>query len=97
MDEAEAGAILADIVGALRALSYDELVVRHLAQVDAYEVTGASGAKYQVEVEAFWDDPRRRGRDLRVTAAIDDGRGWRSLAPLTDSFIVSPGGAFVGE
>jgi hypothetical protein len=97
MDEAEAGAILADIVGALRALSYDELVVRHLAQVDAYEVTGASGAKYQVEVEAFWDDPRRRGRDLRVIAAIDDGRGWRSLAPLTDSFIVSPGGAFVGE
>ena len=97
MDEAEARVILADIVGALRALSYDALVARHLAQVEAYEVSGASGAAYQVEVEAFWDDPRKPDRDLRVMAAIDDGRGWRSLSPLTESFIVAPGGEFVGE
>jgi hypothetical protein len=97
MDDAEAGAILAQVVAGLRALAYDELVARHLAQVEAYEVTGASGAEYQVEVEAFWDDPRKPHGDLRVMAAIDDGRGWRSLSPLTDSFIVAPGGGLVGE
>jgi hypothetical protein len=97
VDDAEAQAILTETLRSLRALPHDGLAARYLGSVEAFEVTGASGATYQVEVEAFWDHPRRPGGDLRVVAAIDDGRGWRSLAPLTDSFIIAPGGAFVGE
>lgn len=58
------------------------------------EVTGPSGVVYQVEVEAFWDDRKRR--DLRVLASIDDG-GWRAFSPLCDDFIIATDGSFVGE
>jgi hypothetical protein len=97
MDEAEAGSILNETLSRLRVLSFSELVARHLGDVDAYEVTGASGAEYQIEVETFWDDPRREGGNLRVMASIDDGRGWRSISPMTASFIMAPDGSFVGE
>jgi hypothetical protein len=53
-----------------------------------------SGAWYQIEVEAFWDG--RRDKNLRVLASIDDG-GWSAIHPITDSFIIAPGGTFVGE
>jgi len=97
LDESEASGILSDTVSRLRALSYAELTQKQSADVDAYEVTGASGAHYQIEVEAFWDDPRRKGGNVRVMASIDDGNGWRSIAPMTTSFIVAPDGSFVGE
>lgn len=97
LDEAEASAILNEAVSRLRVLSYAELTQKQLAGVDAYDVTGASGAHYQIEVEAFWDDPRRKGGNVRVMASIDDGRGWRSISPMTASFIVAPDGSFVGE
>jgi hypothetical protein len=58
------------------------------------EVAGPSGAIYQLEVQAFWDD--KRSRHLRVLASIDDG-GWSAFIPLTDDFIIAPDGSFVGE
>jgi hypothetical protein len=97
LDEAEASTILNDTVSRLRALSYVELTQKQSTGVDAYEVTGASGAHYQIEVEAFWDAPRRKGGNVRVIVSIDDGKGWRSIAPMATSFIVAPDGSFVGE
>jgi hypothetical protein len=97
VDEAEASAILNDTVSRLRTLSHTELTQKQSAGVDAYEVPGASGARYQIEVEAFWDDPRRKGGNVRVIVSIDDGKGWRSISPMTTSFIVAPDGSFVGE
>jgi hypothetical protein len=97
MDEVEARSILDDTLSRLRGLAFSELVERYLGEIDAFEVAGRSGAEYQIEVEAFWDDPRVQGGNLRVMAAIDDGRGWRSIAPLTDSFIKAPDGTLVGE
>jgi hypothetical protein len=52
------------------------------------EVVGPSGAVYQIEVDILWH--AKPGGDLLVTGAVDDGRGWRSLAPLTWSFVISP-------
>jgi hypothetical protein len=97
MDEAEAGLILQRTVQSLRSLTYAGLVERYLDDVDAFEVSGDSGAEYQIEVEGMWDDPRLKGGNLRMFAAIDDGRGWRSISPMTASFIMAPDGSFVGE
>ena len=92
MDTAEARQLLAAKLAELRQLSYGDLL-RYREPV-CVEVAGPSGVVYQVEVEAFWDDRKRR--DLRVLASIDDG-GWRAFSPLCDDFIVATDGSFVGE
>jgi hypothetical protein len=92
MDTAEARQLLAAKLAELRQLSYGDLL-RYREPV-CVEVTGPSGVVYQVEVEAFWDDRKRR--DLRVLASIDDG-GWRAFSPLCDDFIIATDGSFVGE
>lgn len=94
MNRREAEAILDAELGPLRTESYDALVERLLGKQETGERIGASGTRYQVEVQAFWDSGTPG--DLRVVASIDDG-GWRAFVPLTDSFIRSPDGGFVGE
>ena len=76
-----------------RSLGYERLL-RLLNEQDVFEITGASGAIYQVEIQAVWD--ARKDRDLRVRGSIDD-KGWRAFAPLTSDFIVRPDGTFVDE
>jgi hypothetical protein len=94
MDKTEARAILHAEIEIYRQRSYDELL-RLLDEIDAYEVRGPSGATYQLEVEGMWD--HKPGGNLRVMAGIDDGRLVSALAPLVASFVLSPGGEFVGE
>lgn len=94
MNKREAQEILQSRISELRRLSYDDLKARFLSSVDAVTVKGSSGAEYEIETEAIWDN-RRRGH-LRVMVAIDDG-GLRALMPLNDSFIVAPDGTFIGE
>ncbi len=76
-------------------MSYAELVgfVRE-RRIDTPEVTAPSGARYFVEFECVWDN--RPGQDVRVLASISDGRGLRTFVLLTDGFIMSPEGIFVG-
>jgi hypothetical protein len=93
MDKDEARQILSRHLAGYRNRTHADLV-RVLGEVDVAEIAGPSGTKYQIEVEVFWDDKARR--NLRVLASIDDG-GWRSLAPLSESFILAPDGSFVGE
>jgi hypothetical protein len=93
MDSQEARTIVAKELRRYRAMSYQKLQ-RLLTEQDCLEVRGASGASYQIEVEAVWDD--KAGGNLRVRVHIDD-RGLRAFAPLTDDFIVAPNGSFVGE
>jgi hypothetical protein len=94
MDKREARTIIAAQLEPLRQLSYQELVERLLDRQETSEVVGASGAWYQLEIYALWDD--RPGGVLRVWGAIDDG-GWRAFAPLVECFLISPDGSFVGE
>ena len=81
MDKAEARQL-----EEFRARPYSELT-KLIGNPEQREAIGASGAAYQVEVEALWDS--KPGGDIRLMAAIDDG-GWRAFVPLTDSLIVPP-------
>ena len=92
VDKAEARQLLAAKIAELRRHSYSDLL--RFIEPEGLEVTGPSGATYQLEVEAFWDD--KRSKHLRVLASIDDG-GWSAFHPLTDDFIIAPDGSFIGE
>jgi hypothetical protein len=94
MDKAEAQEIVRAELAELRGETYAALVERLLDKQETVERVGASGALYQLEIQAHWDD--RPSGDLQVLASIDDG-GWRAFLPLTRSFIVAPDGRFIGE
>jgi hypothetical protein len=93
MNLEEAKGILSRELTAYRKRPYSELL-RLLKSQDTKEVVGSSGAKYQLEFQAVLDDPEKQ--DLRVVGAIDD-RQVRAFAPLTEDFIISKEGQFVGE
>jgi hypothetical protein len=93
MNIEEARSVLVAELARYRMESYQALQ-RLLGTQDAYEVAASSGAKYQIEIQAFWDG--KQGGDLRVVGAVDDA-SWRAFKPLSDDFIMTPTGAFVGE
>ena len=85
MDQAEAQAILAEQLA--RFGSYVELLPLVAAQRgETWQVRGARGADYQIEIQCFWDD--YAGGDIRVLGSIDAG-GWRAFLPLTKDVLVS--------
>jgi hypothetical protein len=90
----EALQLLEKELATFRDQSYDDLVRRVSSGSLDYERSAASAAKYQVEIQFFWDD--RPGGNIRVMGSIDDC-GWRAFLPLTRSFIKSADGSFVGE
>jgi len=93
MDKAEAQSLLSQELSRYRELPYAELfsLIDHSETV---ERTAPSGVNYQIEMQVFVDDVSLQ--TLRVMGSIDDG-GWRAFSPLSDSFILSPDGSFVGE
>lgn len=88
MNTAEAKAILDGELAKLRVKPYSELVPL-IKEVQTLEITGLSGARYQLEFEARWDDPGKPNGVLRVLGSIDDG-GIRAYFPLSDSFLIVP-------
>ena len=93
IDTTEARALLKSEIAAWRAKSYTELSI-HVGESRHVDRVGQSGTHYQLEMEVMWD--HKADRDIRVIGSIDDG-GWRAFAPLTESFILSEAGEFVGE
>jgi len=93
MNKKEAKDFLIKFLDEYRAKSYSDLQYLLNTQ-DTLEVSADSGGKYQVEIQAVWDD--KNGGNLRVIGAIDDG-GLRAFVPLTDDFIISPAGEFIDE
>lgn len=93
INKKEARHILARELAKYRRESYADLQ-RLLEKIDTYEVMGPSGASYQKEIQAVWDD--RTNGNLRVVGGIDDG-GWPAYRSLTDDFILSPFGKFIDE
>ncbi len=92
MDKVEARVLLEEFLDDLKSRSREDLVGL-IANPICIEKKGQSGATYQIEYEAFWD--AAPGGDLRVLAAIDDGRFLSALKPLTAGFLVSPQGKVV--
>jgi len=85
--------LLAAKLAEYRKLSYAKLAAK-IGDDDYLEVTGESGAEYQIEVQFMWD--HKPGGDVRVSAGIDDG-GLRAFFPSCQDFVMSPDGGFVGE
>ena len=85
MKNSEARAVLAAQLKVRRELSYGDLAKR-IGEVENFEVTAASGVKYQIEIQYFWD-AQPRG-DIRVLGSVDDS-GWRAFVPLCEDFIRS--------
>jgi hypothetical protein len=94
MDKSEAVALADARLSELQREPYQKLVDRLLRKPHCEDVVALSGRRHQLEIEAHWDD--RKKRTLRVYVAVDDG-GLRALMPLTRSFIIAPNGSFIGE
>lgn len=95
MDKQEAREILEREIRRLRDCRYDALL--KLRVVDARQVMGErTGTLYNIECEAFFDDPKSGNGHLRVVVAVDDG-SFRAFVPLSESFIIAPDGSFVGK
>ena len=62
-----------------------------LGETDAFEIIGAGGVAYQIEVNAFWDD--EPGGAIRVLGSVDDGGFLTSFRPVSDGFLVDADGA----
>jgi hypothetical protein len=88
MNREEALAAITTEAARLVGRSYTEL-----AQMIGKPFTAEHG-KYQVEVQAHWDD--KPNGTLRLSFAVDD-RGLRAFFPLTQSTLVEPGGTFTGH
>lgn len=95
MNTTEARTFLTAEMKKYRVKTYGELVAL-IGNGQRTEVIGPSGVTYYLEVQAFWDNPRKPNENLRVIGTIDDG-GLRALAPISDDFIIAGSGAFVGE
>ena len=93
MNHIEAKELLAVEVAKYRKWSYADLVKLIENPPGCVTVSGVSNAKYQIEVNAHRD--AQPAGDVRVVGSIDDG-GWRAFLPLSDSFIVAPGGTISG-
>jgi hypothetical protein len=93
MNKQEAKQLVLEELARWRQKPYAELS-SHIGESHHIDVTGASGCRYQLEIEIFWD--ATPGENIHVLGAIDDG-GWSAFSPLTDSFIVSKTGQFIGE
>lgn len=88
MNRQEALAALTKEASRLAGRSHSEL-----ARMIGNPFTAEHG-KYQVEVQAHWDD--KPNGVLRLSFAVDD-RGLRAFFPLTQSTLVEPGGIFTGQ
>jgi hypothetical protein len=90
MNEQEARSALHAHLDKYRRRSHSELSAM-LGNHGCDEIVGPSAVEYQIEVDILW--LADTGGDLLVMGSIDDGRGWRAFAPLTESFVVSPNGS----
>jgi hypothetical protein len=92
MNKEEAKVILAKDIAKYRQRYYNDLLCL-LESSNTFDIETSSGVKYQLEFQAVWDD--KKDDSLRIIGSID-GR-IRSLFPLTNDFILTPNGLFVGE
>ena len=93
MTHAVARKLLKDELGSLKTRPYS-FFAQSVNRTTHKKITGSDGVHYQIEIEVFWED--RRGGDIRVLGRVDDGQV-RAAAPLTEDFLITPGGTLRGE
>jgi hypothetical protein len=82
------------VLAALRQKTYAQLRAE-FAKTEVREIA-SGGRTYQVEVEAFWDEPGRKGGNLRVSASVTD-TAWSGFIAVDESFIITPDGRLIGD
>jgi hypothetical protein len=92
MSRSEARAVVSRRIAELRLESYEYLRDRWLDEPDCEEIASDGGETYQVEIEAFWDDPKHAEGNLRVLVSAGSG-----FFPPSGTFVMAPDGSFVGE
>ena len=108
MTKDEMRAILAEHLAKYRSWTYAQLAEkigrtrREHDGLDYVQGTAPDGVSYQMEINVFWDD--RPHGDIRVCGELsaDPQKPLLGFIPIympdvTDSFIMSPDGRFVGE
>jgi protein associated with RNAse G/E len=91
MNKKEAQIVLGKILADYRKKTHRELLYLIKTQ-DTFEVVAESDTRYQIEIQAFWDDEKKK--NFRVIGSIDDG-GIRAFFPMTDDFIITRDGDFI--
>ena len=89
MDKKEAKSLLGEKLTELKSRPYSELK-QLIKNPICFEVRATSGKMYQIEWEAFWDS--EPNGDLKIIAAIDDGKLLSSIVPVCSAFVVTPEG-----
>jgi len=90
-DKIEAESLLRKRMDEMRQRTYEDLL-KLLDKADVIEVGGETDKKYQIEINAAWEDATKTR--LHVSGSIDDGglRAWINWSPLVQSFIAFPDG-----
>ncbi|VAX07755.1 hypothetical protein MNBD_GAMMA26-849 [hydrothermal vent metagenome] len=88
----EAKKLLLTELKEFRQLDYSSLKQRIGSEPYAKDYALDNGNWYQFEIEVSWSGDSKEA--ISVTGEVDDG-GWMSLAPLTESFVLTPNGEFV--
>jgi hypothetical protein len=91
MNKKEAKEVLIQELKHLQTKSIEELQVL-IQSPEVILRDGAGGVSYQIEIQAFWDNPRESGGDLRVVASIDDGGLISAFFPISSDFLVDSAG-----
>jgi hypothetical protein len=92
MDKAEAAAVLDQHLASFVHRGYAELAGM-VDRPQGVQTEGASGAKYNIEFNVFYDSHRKQ--DLRIMGSIDDGSRSSFMFPLTKDEIMKPSGELV--
>jgi hypothetical protein len=96
MNQDEARGVLLEILGGYRERTYKEMAGL-VGSSEQVERAGPSGTMYLVEIDVFWDNPRKVGDVVRVMGSADDGGLLAALSPVTESILVGPDGVWSGE
>ena len=93
VDTVAAQKVLDKWVAKLRKEPYRELASR-VGSVTTDDIARDGERSWQLEIQVLWDD--EPNGNVRVMVSIDDG-GLRAFIPMTNDFIKSPSGEFIGE
>ena len=97
MAHSEARTLLAAEIAKYRRWPFSDLAAM-VGAIDhpGFDVVGESGAKYWLEIEAFWDGFDASSNVIRLRGAICGG-GIDYQVPICDDFLKAADGSFVDE
>ncbi len=76
-----------------RKLPYQELL-KNLNNSEGCEVKTENGEIYQIEVEVFYDDFKKKSIRVMGSASYN---AWTDFSPICSDFIMATDGSFIGE